>query len=225
MWFGPCAWCVVIATLCHVRVRFGRFLGLFIVGCGLVACTTTASGAHDPRSSAPSSTVRPSTSDTATPTPTGPKTTGAGVRPGERPPVLDAIAKEHNALGAHEFAVYYIRSLDWSTATGDPYLLKPISAPGCTSCDLDIDNLTKLEADGGYLKSGRLKIDSVETLDGVGDVKADFVIKFDLTQEPVVVVRPTATTTQVPKSKEFISYLYVSWLHGRWLVVEREGAR
>ncbi len=215
----------MIATLCHVRVRFGWLLCLFTVGCGLAACTRTASGAHSPRSSAPSSTVQPSTSATATPSPTGPKTTGAGVRPGENPPVLDAIAKEHSALGAHEFAVYYIRALDWSTATSDPYLLKPISAPACTSCDLDIDNLTKLEADGGYLESGRLRIESAETLDSAGDVKADFVIKFVLTQEPVVMVQPTATTTQVPKSKKFTSYLYVSWRHGGWLVVEREGAR
>ena len=169
--------------------------------------------------------MQPSTSVTATPTPTGPKTTGAGVRPGEKPPVLDAIAKEHSRIGAHEFAVYYIKSLSWSTATSDPFLLKSISAPGCTSCELDIANLVKLEADRGYLKSGRLSIDSAETLDGAGDVMADFVIKFVLTQEPVVVVEPTATTTQVPKSKKFVSYLYVSWLHGRWMVVEREGPR
>jgi len=169
--------------------------------------------------------VQPPTSAAATPTPTGPKTTGAGVRPGEKPPVLDPIAKQHSAVGAHEFAVYYIRALDWSTATSDPYLLRPISAPACTSCELDIDNLAKLEADGGYLKSGRLRIESAETLDSAGDVKADFVIKFVLTQEPVVVVQPTATTTQVPKSKKFTSYLYVSWRHGRWQAVEREGAR
>ena len=169
--------------------------------------------------------MQPSTSATPTPTPTGPKTTGAGVRPGEHPPVLDAIAKQHSAVGAHEFAVYYIRALDWSTATSDPYMLKSISAPGCTSCQLDIDNLTKLEANGGYLKSGRLRIDSAQTLDSAGDIKADFVIKFALTQEPVVVVQPTATTTQVPKSKKFASYLYISWLHGGWQVVEREGAR
>jgi hypothetical protein len=169
--------------------------------------------------------VQPSTSVTATPTPTGPKTTGAGVRPGEKPPVLDPIAKEHSRIGAHEFAVYYIRALDWSKATTDPYLLRQISAPSCAACRTDIDNLSKLEADGGHIKSGRLAINSTETVTGTGAVKADYTVKFDLKQEPVVVVSPTATTTQVRTETNFVSYVYVSWDQGRWLVIERTGER
>ncbi len=215
----------MIATLCHVRVRFGWLLCLFVVGCGLAACTTTASGTHDSRSSAPSSTAQPATSVAVTPSPTGPKTTGAGVRPGEKPPVLDAIAKEHSAIGAHEFAVYYIRALDWSTATSDSYLLQRISAPSCKSCKISIDSLNNLQTDGAYVASGRYKIDSAETISGTGDVKADYVIKFVLTQEPVTVVHPTATNTVTSKSQTFTAYVYVSWLRGRWQVMEREGVR
>jgi hypothetical protein len=215
----------VIATLCHVRARFGWLLGLFVVGCGLAACTTTAGGAHDPRSSAPSSTVQPATSATATPSPTGPKTTGPGVRPGEKPPVLDAIAKEHSALGAHEFAVYYIKALDWGTATADPYLLKQISAPTCKSCKISIDAMTNLESEGGQVEGGRYKIESVETLESPGTVDADYAIKFVLTQDPIVVVHPTATNTVTTKREAFISYVYVSWIRGRWLVIERKGSR
>jgi hypothetical protein len=214
----------VIATLCHVRVRFGWLLAVLIAGCGLVACTTT-SGSHDPTSSAPSSTFQPSTPTTTTPTPTGPKTTGAGVLPGERPPVLDPIAKEHSALGAHEFAVFYIKALDWSKATTDPYLLRQISAPSCAACRTDIDNISKLEADGDYIKSGRLAINSTETVKGNGAVKADYTVKFGLKQEPVVVVNPTATATQVRTETTFVSYVYVSWEQGRWLVIERTGER
>ncbi len=169
--------------------------------------------------------MQPSTSPTATPSPTGPKTTVAGVRPGEKPPVLDAIAKEHSALGAHEFAVYYIRALDWSTATSDPYLLKEISAPSCKSCKISIDSLNNLRTDGAYVASGRYKIDSTETISGSGDVNADYVIKFVLTQEPVTVIHPTATNTVTSKSQTFTAYVYVSWLRGHWLVMEREGVR
>ena len=215
----------MIATLCHVRARFGWLLGLFIAGCGLAACTTTASGAHDPRSSAPSSTVRPATSASATPRPTGPNTTGPGVRPGEKPPVLDAIAKEHSSTGAIEFAVYYIKALDWSLATTDPYLLRRISAPGCTSCTASIENLDKLRAEGGYLQSGRTRMASSRLVSGNGDVKADYIVKFELTQEPVVVVRASATTTEVPKVTTITSYVYVSWVRGRWLIIERKNVR
>jgi hypothetical protein len=50
-------------------------------------------------------------------------------------------------------------------------------------------------------------------------------VKFGLKQEPVVVVNPTATATQVRTETTFVSYVYVSWEQGRWLVIERTGER
>jgi hypothetical protein len=152
-------------------------------------------------------------------------TTGPNVAPGEKPPALAPIAREHSSVSAIEFAVYYIKALDWSQATTDPYLLEQISAPGCSSCQASIHSLEKLRSEGGYLRSGRTKLDSSRLVDGKSDVKADYIIKFELTQEPVVVVRPTATTTEVPRSTTITSYVYVSWVHGRWLIIEREGVR
>jgi len=115
--------------------------------------------------------------------------------------------------------------LDWSTATTDPYLLQSISAPSCKSCKSSIDVLSRLRAEGGYVQGGRYRIDTVESLSGKGDVKADYVIKFEITQAPVVVVRPTATNTAAAKAQKVVSYVYVSWVADHWLIIEREGVR
>jgi hypothetical protein len=213
----------VIASVCRVRGRFGWLLAVVVVGCGLAACTS--GGGHDPTPTAPQSTYQPSTHATATPTPTNPRTTGAGVSPGEKPPVLRQIANEHTRIGALEFAVYYIKALDWGTATADPFLLEQISAPTCKSCKISIDAMRNLEAEGGKVEGGRYKIESVETLDGTGSVKADYAIKFVLTQDPIVVVHPTATNTVTTKRETFVSEVYISWVRGRWLVMERKGMR
>ena len=195
-----------------------------LLAAGLVACGG-GGGTSDP-SLSPSLTMPPS-SATPSPTPsssplrTGPLTTGAGVAPDEKPPVMNTLAKEHSRLGAVAFAVYFIKALDWSKATSDPYLLQSISSSACVSCKTDINNLIALRAKRGYLRSGRLKIDSSQILQDHADIRADYTIKFVLTQAPVVVVTPAATTTQIPTAKTFASYVYVSWIGHRWLTVER----
>jgi hypothetical protein len=216
----------VIATLCHVRVRFGWLLSLVVVGCGLAACTTTASGAHDPKSSAPSSTVQPSTSATATPSPTGPKTTGPGVRPGEKPPVLDAIAKEHSSTGALEFAVYYIKALDWSLATTDPYLLKQISAATCKTCEGYVKALSELAAQGGTVQGGRIRFRSSRLFDGAGDVTADYIVEVTYTQAPLTRVFPTASPSNDSTTPTtYHSHVFVSWGGTSWRIVEEESSQ
>jgi hypothetical protein len=207
-----------------VRVRFRWLLAVLLAGCALVACTT-ARGAHDPTSAAPSSTVQPSTSVTATPAPTGPKTTGAGVRPGEKPPVLDAIAKEHSRTGALEFAVYYVKALDWSLATTDPYLLKQISAPSCKTCEGYIKAVGDLAAQGGNVRGGRIEFRSSQMFVGSGDVKADYIVQVSYVQAPLVRVFPTAAPSKdSTKPVTYRSHVFVSWLGTGWRIVEEESS-
>ena len=66
------------------------------------------------------------------------------MRAGETPPVLDKFAKQHNSAGALAFATYFIKALDWSLATTDPYLIKQISAPSCQACKAYISNIGAL---------------------------------------------------------------------------------
>ena len=74
---------------------------------------SVASVAAAPSTAAPSS------------SPTSPATTGPNVRPGERPPVMPAAAKQHTQEGALAFATFYIKALDWAIAATDPQLLIP----------------------------------------------------------------------------------------------------
>lgn len=210
---------------CLVRWLFGCLLSALAAVCGLTACT---GGGHDEPASVASSTPLSragSTSSSVAPSRTGPLTTGPNVRPGEKPPVLSPIARQHSRAGAIEFAVYYIKALDWSQATSDPYLLVPISARSCVSCQANIRSLRQLAAEHGYLKSGRTKVLETRVLNADGDLKAEYVIKLRLQQEPVIVIRPTAVTTVASKPETLTSYVYVSWIEGRWLIAEREGAR
>jgi hypothetical protein len=169
--------------------------------------------------------MQPSTSATATPIPTGPKTTGPGVRPGEKPPVLDAIAKEHSSTGAIEFAVYYIKALDWSLATTDPYLLKQISAPSCKACAGYIKALGELAAHGGSVRGGRIRFRSSRLFDGPGDRTADYVVEVSYTQEPLTRVFPTASPSKdSTKPTSYHSHVFVSWAGTGWHIVEEESS-
>jgi hypothetical protein len=169
--------------------------------------------------------VQPSTSATVTPTPTGPKTTGAGVRPGERPPVLDAIAKEHSSTGALEFAVYYVKALDWSLATTDPYLLKQVSAASCKTCEGYIEALSELAAQGGMVQGGRIRLRSWRLLDGAGDVTADYIVDVTYTQAPLTRVFPTASPSKDSTAPTtYHSHLFVSWTGTSWRMIEEESS-
>ena len=169
--------------------------------------------------------MQPSTSTTVTPTPTGPKTTGAGVRPGEKPPVLDAIAKEHSSTGALEFAVYYIKALDWSLATTDPYLLKQISAPGCKACEGYVNALNELAAQGGTVQGGRIHFRSSRLFGGTGDVTADYIVEVAYTQAPLTRVFPTASPSKdSTKPTTYHSHVFVSWSATGWRIVEEESS-
>lgn len=150
---------------------------------------------------------------------TGPLTTGAGVRPGEKPPVENAAAHTHSELGAMAFARYYEQALDWSLATSDPYLLKQISAPTCASCNRYIANLENLRRGNGHVIGGRITIGTIGIAEGKHLVKADLVVKVQLEQSPMSVVRPSAAPSVVTSRAEHpSSYIHLLWANGQWTV-------
>ncbi len=75
--------------------------------------------------------------------------TGAGVSPGEKPPVRSDQSKAHTADGALEFGAYFYRALEWSIATTNSYLLKQISAATCEGCNDYIKTIDDLAARHG----------------------------------------------------------------------------
>jgi hypothetical protein len=100
-------------------------MAILTVGAVLVAACDGGGSGHPSRSSGPVPSTGSSTAPSLSPSPsrTGPLTTGPGVQPGEKPPVLDAEAKQHTASGALAFAIYYFRAYDWGIATNDAYLV------------------------------------------------------------------------------------------------------
>ncbi|MDT4975986.1 MAG: hypothetical protein QOG98_1744, partial [Pseudonocardiales bacterium] len=100
-----------------------RFVGIVAILAMLAAACGGDGGSPKPSASA-AATSPPTTAPSIVAT--GPLSTGPGVLPGEKPPVLSDAATQHTSAGALNFASYYFTALDWSTATTDPYLVQEI---------------------------------------------------------------------------------------------------
>lgn len=183
---------------------------VFMIG----ACS---GGAPPPRPSAST----PSAHSPSTSAPrTGPLLTGAGVLPGETPPVEPEIARTQTDAGALAFAMYYEHALDWSLATSDSILLKQITSPGCAACDRYINNLNDLQRRNGHVVGGRISVGKVSIAEGHSLVKADVVIKVECSQTPTAVVVPSKVpSAQSTTSQRTTSFIYMSWRGSRWTVV------
>jgi hypothetical protein len=190
-------------------------VALAVVGV-LAGCTS--GGGQNLHSALPTGTLPgTSASPTLTPSRTGPLTTGPNVAPGEKPPAIGPFERAHTSAGAIAIAAFYIKALDWSYATSDPYLLKIISAPSCVTCNKIIDGLTALQAEGGHVVGDRVRLDSAILQFFHGRIKADYIVKVETTQEPGAIAHPTATTDRNGRS-EVTSYIYVSWIGG-WKIL------
>lgn len=206
------------------RVQLLSAISGCVVAAGLAACTSSG-GSTNTFSPAPPSTTPTShpTSASPTPTRTGPATTGRNVRPGEEPPVLTVEAKKHNADGALFFAQYYMRAKDWSLATMDTYLIKQISLPTCTTCKDWEDAIDKYAKQGAYARGGRLTIGASTLVTGVGPIKSDYVVDIKYSQAADVIVYPTGPpSTDLKRTVDGGSYVFVSWGGVGWRIVEEE---
>jgi Family of unknown function (DUF6318) len=188
---------------------------------GLTAACTSGHGADPSTIPAPSGT--PTTTPTVSPSPsrTGPLTTGVLVSSNEKPPVLSAAARRHDIAGAIAFVTYYYQALDWSTATTDPYLLIGLGAPQCKSCATNIQQLTAIRNAGGHITSGRIRLNSVSIVTGSFTVRSERVVEA-FTDEDAIIVdipgRPIATNR--PAIRRDPTLVFVSWLAGKWQVIE-----
>jgi Family of unknown function (DUF6318) len=196
----------------------------FVLAAVLLTAGCTASGGK--ASPAPPATAsRPSS---ASPSPAPPRATSSGpvawgpnVRPGEKPPVFPAEAKQHTSEGALMFAGYFIKALDWSLATTDPALLKPISAPTCQACHSYIDAIGTLAAGGGHVIGGRIRSFGMMLEDPNSPIGNSVVVSETSTQQAVVLIRPSASPTTVgPSAQANTSQLRLSWVTGRWVLAE-----
>lgn len=216
------------AAACH-DLLVGRVLVAAAVGVLLATACTGGRGSPAVSSvsgsSAPSPTPGSASLSSPAPVRTGPLTTGPGVRPGEVPPVQSALARQHTPEGALAFAAYFIRVLDWSFATTDPYLLDDVSAPSCVACKRFSESLAKLGREGGHIVGGRFALNSSTLLRGSFAIRSEFVVGLVVTQGAVAVVRPGNARTTVTSAPTIDrARLYISWHASRWQAVEEAGA-
>jgi hypothetical protein len=200
-------------------------MAILTVGAVLVAACDGGGSGHPSRSSGPVPSTGSSTAPSLSPSPsrTGPLTTGPGVQPGEKPPVLDAEAKQHTATGALAFAEYYIKAFDWGTATTDPYLVGQISAPSCSACRRYENQLDDLRRKGGHVEGGRTTLLSDSLVTGSFKIKSDYVVQFKIKEDSIVLVSPSAPPSTSAPANTSVSLVFVSWIRGHWQIIE-EGA-
>lgn len=186
---------------------------------GLSTACTSSHGADPSTIPAPARTT--ATTPTTSPSRTGPLTTGVLVVTNERPPILNGAATRHDTAGAIAFVTYYYKALDWSTATTDPYLLIGLGTPQCRSCATNIQQLTAIRTAGGHITSGRIRLDSISIVTNTFTIHSERVMKV-LTDEDAIVVdlpgKPLATNR--PAVQRDPTLVFVSWLAGKWQVVE-----
>jgi Family of unknown function (DUF6318) len=184
------------------------------------ASPTATTGSPIPTAESPTAPATTTSTPTAADTATTPLLTGAAVLPGEVPPTPSSYENHDDASGALAFAAYFYKALDWSIATTNPNLLRPISAPSCSACQYYIQRLDGLAADGAYSTGARGHVIELMVTTGAA-VKADVVVKVTLVQQPGVIFSPgAAPVTYPPAANPTINYLYMSWRDSRWEAIQ-----
>ena len=149
------------------------------------------------------------------PTATTPLLTGAAVKPGEVPPTQDPRFITDDQAGAISFAAYFYRALDWSIATSNPNLLRPISSPGCKPASEYIQEIDSFVASGGHSEGGSAGAFKFAPVQGTL-VHSDFVIEVTINQDRGPRETPMGLGQYAAASKDpGINYLYVTGMNGR----------
>ena len=153
--------------------------------------------------------------------PTSPAPVGVNVRPGEKPPILTAVAKTHTAAGAKSFATYFVQAVDWGLATTDPYLISAVSAPSCRACAGYVQSLSAMRARGDSVRGARIEVVSATVMRGTLPVKAEYGVELVIREEaPVAASAGSAAPSAASRADQDYARVYLDWTAGGWRVVE-----
>jgi hypothetical protein len=191
-----------------------------IAGCG--GAPPSARPSATPTGASPTPSPTPVTTSAATPTATrtGPLTTGPNVRPGEKPPVLSALVREHDPGGAYLLANFYFEAFDWSIATNDAYLLRKIATDTCHACARAIEGIETVRKRGQLISGGRMHIGSASSVRGTFKVRSEYVFQVQIQQdaERVTDSRGKIVDHFAGSTDDFL--VFVSWNATQWKIVE-----
>jgi hypothetical protein len=125
----------------------------------------------------------------SSPYPAGVALTGHNVKPGEKPPLYPAAAKQRTQDGANAFAEFFMRTLDWAYATTNPAYMKHYTAPSCGLCTGLATGIAKTATQRHWYLGGRLTVHpATRTAIAPVTAPADFcsAISVDITATSVV---------------------------------------
>jgi Family of unknown function (DUF6318) len=199
-------------------MRSGLVWLLAVLGASAVAGCTTASPDDPPPTI--TSTYQPH-SHPATPTTPPPISTGANVRPGEKPPTLSPVGKTNTAAGALAFADYWMRTLDWGYATTDSTLAKSAFVDSCSNCAVLVKQFDDARAKGRHFRGGRSRVSSssLQTNDHHNDATA--VDDVTISTQPVRVLDSAGRVVDSAPANGTLTFrTWLKWRAIGWRVVD-----
>jgi hypothetical protein len=211
---------------CHnlgVRFRLVALIALMLTG--VVGCTS--GGSNGPSgtlsTSAPTSVSTAVTSPISAPTPSpSVATTGPNVRPGEKPPVLPAAAKENTPVGSDLFARFWIESLDWAYATTDSALARSLYANSCTGCSDFVKNMIDSTRDHDqHFVGGRIAVVGSRIRPTDHRAHASAMVDLTVTQSALKVVSSAKKVVDTAPAVDRGTFrVWLRWGTGKWTVVD-----
>lgn len=146
---------------------------------------------------------------------------GPNVRPGEKPPKLLPGTEVNNAVGATQFAMFWIQTLDWGYATTDSTLTKTYYAPSCKECRRFTDIIDSAKRAGDHFEGGRIVASKWLIADNDHRNGATRAVDVTYSQEAVKELDPHGNVVvSDPKASKIVRRLWLKWLADHWTVVD-----
>jgi hypothetical protein len=195
-----------------------RLAAIVLIAGLLAACT---SGDAQPTPSTSSIGTVSTAQTSPSPTQTGPLTTGPNVRPGEKPPELAPIGREHNDAGATVVGAYYFKALDWTIATNDDWLLAHLALPSCEACARVHAGLLALRAKGETELGGRILVRAAVVDRASYKIKYDVAVRVTYDEEAVRLRLVGGSTRRTqPAVHGETDVVFLRWRGDRWRIAE-----
>ncbi|MDT4937021.1 MAG: hypothetical protein QOG80_692 [Pseudonocardiales bacterium] len=124
---------------------------------------------------------------------------------------------------ALDFAIYFMKAVDWSIATNDASLLRGITSRRCEPCASTIAVLEALSVAHQTLTGGRIRIESAGFPPGHFTVKSEYVVQIKTTQQREVIRDSQGKPVHDYAAAEDTSLVFLKWVTNRWQVVDLGG--
>jgi len=136
--------------------------------------------------------------------------------PSPTPPAMPAAAKRKTKAGAIAFTKTFIKTLNYSGASGDTAPFRRLFIAPCTRCEATADGIDKTYSAGGYFRGGGWVPTRFQfhTMDGNVAV-LDAIVTYEA---QTWVKQSGAKPVKYPSSKNHLKAFNVRWQSEQWRV-------